>query len=84
MSYEEEFAEEIADCIDSIMHEYADRGPIFVSGLFLNGIVHTICAGSKDEHSARGAANAMCDLLKSSIELMIEVGCIPKSKSKLQ
>ena len=84
MSSEEEIAQEISDCIDSIMEDYGHLGPVFVSGIFLNGIVQTICMGSKDENCAREATKIVCDLIKSSIEVMIEVGAISKLKSNLQ
>lgn len=84
MPTEEEIAQAISDCIDTIMHEYQHLGPIFVSGIFLNGIVQTICTGCKNEKSAREATETICDLIKTSVEFMIEAGAIPKSKSNLQ
>jgi hypothetical protein len=84
MSSDEEIAQEISDCIDGIMEDYGHLGPVFVSSIFLNGIIQTICMGSKDENSAREATKIVCDFIKCSIEAMIELGAISKLKSNLQ
>lgn len=71
---ESQYAVKIADLLSDIHEEHGHLGSIFMGSLFLNGVVQTIAMAAKDKESAERATEIFCNLLRSSVNFVVESG----------